>query len=298
MEFDLNNDQASRGMVLRGGLAPAWPLDLEVVAQYWADLGLYRAGSAVLEATMYPAGRPRVAPFVVFGAGYFSATDRLGQGLTAQQGITKTFGVGVMGRLWRSWGLRLDGSVRFDPHSFDDELRLMLTSSPDLRRPEGLPAGTSQAAVYTLTPFTGPWHVVEPGLGLAFTTPLAERTDATLDVLLLHWHTVGTASFSGWDTRAAVLLPAVAWVRAAGSARVRMGLGPAATLMFEGPDDGLRGGAHADAGVTWDLGGGFVASATASLLWLVRSERPEFVSSSQLSPTDERAMLIRFGLGR
>jgi hypothetical protein len=252
----------------------------------------------VLEATIYPRGRSRVTPFIVFGAGYFSATDRLGAGLTAQQGIAKTFGVGVAGRVWRSWGLRLDGSVRFDPHSLDDELRLMLTSSPGLPRPAGLPAGTSQAAFYTLTPFTGPWHVVEPGLGLAFTTALAERADATVDVLLLHWHTEGNPSFSGWDTRAAVLLPAVAWAKGVGSARLRIGAGPAGTLMFEGPDDGLRGGAHADAGVMWSLGEGFVASATASLLWLVRAERPDLASPSQLSPADERALLLRFGLGR
>ena len=298
MQFDLNSDQASRGIVVRGGYAPAWLIDLEAVAEYWPDLGFYRAGSLALEATMYPAGRSRVAPFIAFGAGYFSATDRLGVGVGAAQGVTKTFAVGVAGRVWGPVGLRLDGLMRFDPHSFDDELRLMLTSSPDVRRPAGLPAGTSQLALYTLTPVSGPWHVVEPGVGLAFTTPLGERSDATLDVLLVHWHTEENASFSGWDTRAVVALPAIALVRAAGTSRFRLGIGPAGTLMFEGPDDGLRGGAHVDAGVTFALGSAFVASVTGSLLWLVRSERPDLVASSQLSPADERALLLRFGIGR
>ena len=297
MEFDANNDQASRGVVLRGGVAVAWFADLEVVTQYWLDLGYWHGGSALIEGTLYPAGHPRLAPFVHVGLGYFRATDRTDQSIITISGVAKSFGVGVEGRLAGPWGLRLDAAVRFDPHSLDDEIRLAAIYGPRPQRPATLKGGGAQGAIYAIVPFTGPWHAVEPGYGLAFATPIATQQDVTLDILLVHWTTAERTGFSGWDTRAIFLLPALAWVSAREGTRISAGAGPLGTLMVEGPDDGLRAGAHAAAGLAADLGGGLVGSIETRLFWIVRAVNLGFSPVSQLSAADQRGLLLRLAVG-
>ena len=297
MEFDANNDRASRGVVLRGGVAAAWFADLEVVTQYWPDLGYWHGGSAVIEGTWYPAGHARLAPFIHVSVGLFRATDRTDQNITTIAGVAQSLGVGVEGWLTGPWGWRLDAAVRSDPHSLDDEIRLAATYGSRLRRPATLKGGGAQGSLYALVPFTGPWHPVEPGYGIAFAAPVATHQDVTLDVLLVHWATTASTGFSGWDTRAILLLPAFAWVSAREGTRVTAGAGPLGTLMVEGPDDGLRGGAHAAVGLAADLGSGVVGSIETRFFWLVRAVNPGFGSVSQLSGTDQRGLLLRLGVG-
>jgi hypothetical protein len=297
MEFDAYNDQAFRGVALRGGVAASWFLNTEVVTQYWPDLGVWRGGSVVAEGTFFPVGHPRLAPLVQAGLGYFRATDRGGFGFRPIAGVTTTFGVGVEGRVSGPWSVRLDANVRFDPGSFDDEIRLSLTHGVGLERPASLPGGTVQASIYALAPLTGPWHPVEPGYGLSFATPVAERHDVALDVVLVHWHAADNPLFSGWDTRAVFLLPALTWVSGREGLRWRAGVGPLGTLMVEGPDDGLRPGAHAVVGADCRVGGGLVASLDARFFWMVREPNPGFSGVSQLPAMDERGLLLRLGVG-
>jgi len=274
--------------VVRAGLQLNQFLDVAVAGQYWADLEGLRGRAIHLEGILYPVRRPRVAPYVLVGVGHFAVSRTPGSTRGTFGGRATAFGIGLHGRVWGAWGLRVEGLVRIDDAALDDELRGFLTYAPGMPRPVSLlPAPYVTTAVYWMTPLAGPWRFVEPGYALKFAAPFSTRGAVALTMALVHWHIP-----SSFDTRAVLMMPGLRWNRPGSNGRVYIQGGLLASVMVEGPDDGTRGGLHFEIGGR--LGGGR-ASVTAGVgwMWLSRAQNPFFTVDPG---TDQHGLLAHIGI--
>ena len=300
LEWDYGGDNAFRGWVVRGGVAIGPLADLTLGVERWPDLHPYQGGwSYQLEASMYPLGRPRVAPYILFGVGHFHASLPVGSIYTHPAvGWTTALALGVEGRVFGPVGIRLEGVARTDAGAGDDQLRVFLTYAP---RAGGW-VGTSQqgaAAVYGMLRVSGPWHFVEPAYGLEFARGVTDQDALALTLLQMHWQvSIPSSVPSGrlvpyqWDTRAVLLMPA--WRRGPqhGTARWYIQAGPALDMMIEGPDFGFRGGVNAEVGGSVRLGPLPGLTAGIGWVWIVRGVSDD----PNVPPTDERGVLLHAGI--
>jgi hypothetical protein len=296
MEFDYGGDDAFRGIGLRAGVGLGAMVELAVGAEHWPDLRPYDGGWSVqAEGSMYPLGRRRVAPYLLLHLGHFWATLPSGSIYTRRglSGRTTGLALGFHGRVLDPLGVRVEGVLRFDAGGGNDQLRGFITYTPGVQH---LPVPSAQMAVvvYGMVRMSGPWqNFVEPAYALKFTTGLSERDAAALTIALLHWQIPGRRQFASylWDTRAALLM--LGWQRGRRSGNVRwyVQAGPAMSVMMEGPDWGLRGGAHAEFGGSVRAGSLPGLAVGLGGVWIVRS-----ASDAAVPPTDQRGLLVHAGV--
>ena len=264
-------------------------MDLTASAQWWPNLGEYRGSALQIEASLYPLGRPAVCPYVLVAVGRFSATPKSSGLGTSDVGFAKAVALGVHARLAGPWGVRLEGLARIDASSFNDEVRFFASYAP---RPRGRvgPVRRPSAVVSlgAMTAFSGPWRLTEPLYALDLESPIGPHVSLLSTVGLIHWR-IGNA----WDTRAVVLMPGLQRQSRSGRFHAALAAGPLLTVMLEGPDGDVRGGAHV--GVSGGVRvGGVRATIGASFFWLVRSPYVGYVSDSGV---DQRGLFLRAGLG-
>jgi hypothetical protein len=126
------------------------------------------------------------------------------------------------------------------------------------------------------------------------TTPISQDQALALTLALFHWHIPDpiVAGEYAWDTRAAVVMPGWEGRKRNRVAQVYVRGGPAASIMLEGPDEGLRGGAHLEVGGSVDIG--FLPlTASAGWLWLIRRPIPEVGEPG----ADQHGLLLSVGIG-
>lgn len=288
LEYDRGGDQPFRGYAVRAGVQLGWAFDLTASVQWWPDLGEYRGRAVQAEASFYPIGRPVIAPYLLLAFGRFSATPVSSMSGTSDAGAAKGVALGVHARVAGPWGVRVEGLARIDASAFDDELRVFAVYAP---RPRGRvgPARrpSSRLSAGAMAAFSGPWRFAEPLYALDLTSPVSQRVSVVFTIGLAHWR-IGNA----WDTRAVVLMPGLQRALMSGRLDVALSAGPMLTVMLEGPDNGVRGGAHLDVS-----GGVKVAKVRAimgaSFFWFVRSPYAGHVSDSG---EDQRGLFLRGGL--
>jgi hypothetical protein len=289
LEFDLANDQPYHGLSARAGVALGRYLDLSLLGQRWPRLGDFEAFAAEMEAAVHPLGRTRISPYLLVGFGYFSAKSRSNAGIPPNRGNAASFGLGVEGRVYGRLGLRVEGTARLDAGAFDDELRLMATVLP--QPAVGLSRGRAETivSVGAMATVTGPWRPVEPVYSLEFAMPLGAARALQVGTSLVHWRTA-----NGWDTRAVLFSPAYrVTARTSGALRLSAWAGPLASLMLEGPDNGVRGGAAVGFSVNRPLSIRAGAHVGVNAVWLVRKS---FTSFRSVAGEDQRAVVVRAGL--
>jgi hypothetical protein len=294
LEFDASGDDAFRGLIVRAGAQLGPIVALAVSGEYWPELGPHTGWALQAEASIYPLGRRRVVPYLSLHAGRFWATLPPGTIYTREyDGLTTGLALGFHARVWDPLGVALEGLVRFDAGAGDDQLRALATYTPGIDR-WSAPAANITPLVYGMMRVSGPWHFVEPGYGLASATWLNDRDALALTIALLHWQIREPRRPLvpyRWDTRAVLLLPG--WRRGTRDGVLRWYLqgGPAFTLMTEGPDDELRGGASAEVGGSIGLKSLPRLTAGVGWLWIVRTTSDPAVSS-----TDQRGLLVHAGI--
>jgi hypothetical protein len=294
LEFDYSGDHAFRGIVLRGGVALGPIGEVTVGGEHWPDLGRYAAGwAAQAEAAFYPLGRRRVSPYLLFHLGHFQATPAPGS--TRNRGVSGRstgLALGVHARVWDPLGVRLEGVIRYDGGAGDDEVRALVVYAPGLAK-AGSVGAEGAAVVYGMVRASGPWRFVEPGYAVKTATRVTERDAAALTLALVHWQIPGSGPVGSylWDTRAVLLMPA--WRRGTFDGRLRwyVQAGPTVSLMLEGPDNGLRGGANAELGGSLRLGPLPRMTGGIGWVWIVRG-----ASDPRATADDQHALLLHAGL--
>lgn len=288
-QFDEN---PFRGLAARGGLALGRLADLTLGLERWPDLDPYSGWALQAEASFYPLGRTRLAPYVLFHVGHFWATAPSGSFYSSVGGRTTGLAVGVLGLVADPFGIRAEALVRYDAGLGDAQLRALVTYAPGQSQAR-IPAEAS-AILGGMVPLSGPWHFVEPAYAVEFATKVSERYAAALTLALLHWRISEprrNISPYLWDTRAVLVMPA--WRRSweSGAFRWYLQAGPSASLMFEGPDFGFRGGANTEVGGSLRLGSLPRLTGGVSWVWIVRGRGDPSVTA-----TDQRSLLLHAGL--
>lgn len=292
--FDAGGDDASRGLAVRGGVALGPIAELTVGAERWPDLGPYSAWSLQAEGSIYPLGRRRIGPYVLLHLGHFRGTLPPGSIYTRERvGRTRALALGFHVRVWDPLGARLEYAVRYEPGGANEQLRVFVTYAPGLRQ-LGLGPAEVAAVVYGMVRASGPWHFVEPAYALKFATRMTARDAAALTIGVLHWQISEprrTLAPYLWDTRAVLVMPA--WRRGTSQGDVRWyaQAGPSVSLMLEGPDYGLRGGANAELGGSLRLGPLPMLTGGIGWIWIVRG-----VSGPSIPPTDQHGLLFHAGV--
>jgi hypothetical protein len=293
LEWDYGADDAFRGWSVRAGVALGPLADLTLGVEHWPRLRPYAgAWSYQAELSMYPLGRSWVAPYVLFGFGHFSVTPPEGSTYKPLSGRSTALALGLDARLPGPLRVRMEGVARIDAGGGDDQLRAFLTYAPRAAGWDGA-SHDWEAAMYGMMRLSGPWHLVEPGYGLKFSTSVSQRDAVALSLILLHWQIPEPQGGAGpylWDTRAVLLMPG--WRHAARGKSVEgyVQLGPALDMMIEGPDLGPRGGVGAEAGGSVQVGQLPRVTGGIGWLWIVRG--PAY----GVSPTDERGLLLHVGM--
>jgi hypothetical protein len=145
-----------------------------------------------------------------------------------------------------------------------------------------------------MIPLRGPWRFVEPGYAFRLTSRVTDRYAGSLGLALLHWRiphpTIPKAYL--WDTRAILLEPGWQWNRPGRVAELRITAGPALVRMFEGPDEGTRGGAEARMNVTVRAGP-LPLTVGLGWLWFSRSE----ASGVSVAGSDQHSIMLSAGIG-
>jgi hypothetical protein len=281
--------------VLRGGVAVGPLVELTVGGERWPDLHPYENGWAVqTEGSVYPLGRRRLAPYFLLHIGYFRTAIPEGSIYTRRVLGGRTTGValGLHARVLDPLGIRLEGVARYDAGGADAQVRALVTWTPGAGR-WPVPAAQAAVVVYGMARLSGPWHFVEPGYGLELSTDLTARDAARLTVSVVHWQIPGPRRLLVpylWDTRAVLLMPGWQRGRRQGSLRWYLEAGPAMSLMFEGPDYGLRAGAQVELGgsIRWRSVPGVTAGV--GYLWVTRG------AASTVPATDQRGLLAHAGI--
>ena len=296
--FEFDERGPYYGVAARAGIGVVSYFDLVLTVEHWASLGSLVGWSSQLEGALYPVGRRVVSPRVILGTGWFwaspegSSTSRAGF-----NGSASSFGLGV--RVWPGGSLafNFDALVRFDAGvSGNAELRGLVEYTPGTleRRPL---AGRGRVALLALgmVPVAGPWRFTEPGYAVRFATPpLAGHHSGSLAVALLHLripHPTIEGAY-GWDTRAVLINPGWQWDTGSQLGQVSVRAGPALTLMFEGPDQGMRAGARIEIGTTVRLGP-VPVTVGAGWLWTIRGE----TASASTPGTDLHGVILSAGIG-
>jgi len=144
-----------------------------------------------------------------------------------------------------------------------------------------------------MVPLRGPWRFREPGYGARLATRVTERYSGTLALGLVHWQ-IPYPTIPGayvWDTRAVLVEPGWQCTWRRGVAELRVEAGPAIAMMFEGPDNGMRGGAQAGVSGTVRTG---VIPWTVGIDWLWFSRAG---GSGSVDGSDQHGILLSAGLG-
>lgn len=292
--FDEVGDGAFRGIAFRGGVAIGPIAEVTVGADRWPELGPYSAWSLQAEGSMYPLGRTRVAPYLLLHRGYFRATLPPATIYTRELiGGSTGLAAGFHVRVRHPFGVRVEYAVRYEPGGGDEQLRAFVTCAPGLAH-AGLGSAEASAVVYGMVRASGPWHFVEPAYAVKFATGVTERDAVALTIAVLHWRISEPPRLLVpylWDTRAVLVAPAWQRGKRSGDVRWHVQVGPAASLMVEGPDYGLRAGGTAEVGASVRLGPLPRIAAGIGWLWLVRG-----VSQPSVPPTDERGLLVHAGI--
>ena len=292
--FDAGGDDAFRGVAVRGGVALGPLAELTVGIERWPELGPYSAWSFQVEGSMYPLGRRRVAPYLLLHRGHFRATLPPSTIYTRELiGGTTALAGGFHVRVRDPLGVRVEYAVRYEPGGGDEQLRALVTYVPSLAR-ASLGSAEAAAVVYGMVRASGPWHFVEPAYALKFATGVTERDAVALTVAVLHWQISEPRRLLVsylWDTRAVLLMPAWRRGKTDGDLRWYVQGGPGLSLMVEGPDYGLRGGASAEVGASLRLGPLPGLTAGVGWMWIVRG-----VSEPAVPSTDERGLLVHAGI--
>lgn len=292
--FDAGGDAAFRGAALRAGAALGPLAELTVGVDRWPNLGPYSAWSLQAEGSIYPLGRRRLAPYLLLHRGHFRATLPPATIYTRELiGGTTGLAAGFHVRLRDPLGVRVEYGVRYEPGGGDEQLRAFVTYAPGLAR-AGLQAAEAAAVVYGMARVSGPWHFVEPAYALKFATRVGERDAAALTIAVLHWQISEPARLLVpylWDTRAILVMPAWRRGKTEGHFRWHVQGGPSLSLMVEGPDYGLRGGANAEVGGSLRFRSLPGLTGGVGWLWIVRG-----VSEPSVPPTDERGLLFHVGV--
>jgi len=292
--FDAGNDDAFRGVAVRGGVALGALAELTLGVERWPELGPYSAWSLQAEGSIYPLGRRRLAPYLLLHRGHFRATLPPSSIYVRElTGGTTGLAGGFHVRARDPLGVRVEYAVRYEPGGGDEQLRALVTYVPKLAR-AGPDSAEVAAVVYGMIRASGPWRFVEPAYALRFASGVTKRDAAALTVAVLHWQISEPARLLVpylWDTRAVLVMPA--WRRGSTDADLRWYVqgGPGLSLMVEGPDYGLRGGASAEAGASFRLGRLPGLTAGVGWLWIVRG-----VSDLAVPSTDERGLLVHAGI--
>ncbi len=289
LEYDVGGDNAWFGYLARAGVQVGGVAAVTMTGQLWPKLAYDERGRSVLVELSYsPLGRRRVAPYMSFGVGHFSATLP-GAADPVESGVAKALGIGVQVWPLSAWGLDMGAFLRIDGGNGDDELRLSLLYGPvDPRwRQRARLENPVSLQVVWLVPISGPWRFVAPGYLISLGQTISGHHSASLGMALVHWQIpFGSSGAYEYDTRAALFAPAWRWVEnPTAPRRAYVQAGPLLSGMVEGPDDGFRGGVHA--GVGYDLGLRQIGvSGGATLLWLSRAD----------SRGDQRGVLLQAGL--
>jgi hypothetical protein len=284
------NEQTSVGAMLR---VSAWErpyLDLTAIGQRWPTLGGGSGWAGGLEAGYYPVGRGPVVPRVVLGVGYLRALPPSGY-VGNIAGLLTSLGLGVRAEIAHVQ-LGAEALIRDDAGIHGDgELRFLGGYAPALR-PDSV-RGSAGASLLAMVPLRGPWHFTEPGYEARLTTRVSERYAASLSLRVLHWRIPSTAYARGylWDTRAVLVEPGWQWSRGGEVGKVQVAVGPTIAMMFEGPDDGVRGGAHAEVRGTVRAGP-VPLTAGAGWFWFHRG-----VASAGQDASDQHGIMVSAGIG-
>ncbi len=292
--FEFDERGPYRGWALRGGAAMLSYFDVVLIGEHWPEMEGLVGWATQLEVIIYPAGRPVVAPRVMLGAGHFWALPESNSRRRGVNGFATSFGIGAQARIWRSATLAIEGLVRYDAGAGDVQVRLLAGYAPhSLARPLDRPPHVA-GLIYGMAAVAGPWRFAEPGYGVRFTTPVTQQYSGSLGVALLHLripHPTIPRAYT-WDTRAVLITPALQSTRGWRIGELRARAGPALSLMFEGPDYGVRGGVNLEFGGTLRAGP-IPLTAGAGWLWLIRHQNP----GSETTGADQHALLLSAGIG-
>lgn len=284
------NEQASVGAMLR---VSAWErpyVDLTTIGQRWPTLGGGSGWAGGLEAGYYPVGRGPVVPRVALGVGYLRALAPPGY-IGDIAGVTTSLGLGVRAQIARVQ-LGAEALIRDDAGLHGDaELRFLGGYAPALR-PDSV-RGAAGVFLLGMVPLRGPWRFVEPGYEARLATRVTERYAGSLSLALLHWRIPDTTYPTGyaWDTRAVLVEPGWQWGHGSSVGKVQVTAGPAIAMMFEGPDDGMRGGAHAEVRGTLRAG---AVPLTAGVGWFWFHRAGALVGEDA---SDQHGIMLSAGVG-
>lgn len=295
LEFDLAGDQAFRGSALRAGAVVGRFVDITALAERWPDLGSRHGWALQVETALYPMGRARVSPYLTLSLGHFSASPRDASNVTGVEGLTRGIALGLHGRVWKSLGIRVEGVVRFDATASDDQLRGFVSYAGQQPSENAeLPSPGAAVVVYWMIPLAGPWRFAEPGYALKTFTPLSATLAGGLTVALLHWRLLNPTLPGAYslDTRAVLIMPGLDRYWKGASRRLHARIGPALTVMLEGPDDGLRAGAQLEFGAAAKAGA-LPLTAGLGWIWLPRGASGALAGRT----SDQHGLLLHVGIG-
>lgn len=294
LSYSRGADRYYGGIAARAGVHAFSYFAGTLSAERWPNLERFGSGpggwSLHLEGAFYPLGVRWISPYLLFAAGHFSELTPEDATRAAPSGRSTGFGLGFHANVWRGLGFRVEYLVRQDVGAGDEGGRVFLSYAPVAPPPQS--GASVRTVIYAMKPVRGVWHFVEPGYGLRTLSPLTEKDDIALDVAVFHWEAVDLDfpfSYS-WDTRAVLLMPGWRRTHVTGRITGHTRLGPAASNMIEGPDDGLVPGAYAEAGALLTLGPIDVEAAI-GWLWLSREAR------GATPGTDQHAILVSGGVG-
>jgi len=265
-------------------------LDITAGVQHWPTFGPYTAWAYQVEGAFYPLGRQGASPYLLLALGYFEANHE-NPGWSDLRGPAKAVALGLKLPSAQGWGVALEGVIRFDPESMNSELRGLLAFSPALRDDQLPGKPKARLTVVGMVPLTGPWHLTDPGYAATFATPVTEATSVGLSVALLHWRITEPRRALVpylWDTYAVIFRAGWRSALIRGPVSLHAQAGPAASVMVEGPDGGLRGGAHLELGA--DLESALPLALSAGWLWINRA------TVRNLPGTDQHGLILSAGL--
>jgi hypothetical protein len=288
----MEDHSSSLGVALRAGIR-ARSYELFVSAEHWGSVKDYRITSAVIEWSLVLGRRAPVRTYLLVGLGH-TWSDYHGPFAIYDQvdGTAAILGPGMAVTLRRSVGVEFQALLRTDDGGYNMSLRGLGSWSPEREAsPATMSALRGGPAIYWMAPLSGPWRFVEPGFGLRFTRAGGGTVSPTVAFAVFHWQIPGQAFLRDyiWDTRAFLALPGAEW-RSGARLDTTVRLGPALTVMGEGPGNGANVGTYVEATVSPEWAGAFFVGA--GWMWMPHDGGGD----PRVSDIDQHGLMISAGV--
>jgi hypothetical protein len=294
--FDFSSEGAAKGLSVQGGIQTRGLFDFGASLQFWPNVSHleHHIGIAAVQGVFHPKGRSGwFHPYLLFEVGRY---HRFGNGVNHS---SQTFGLGFDFPILSRLSARIEGVVLAlggTGGGTTGEIRSGLTYAG--RESTGVAVGRhvpTTADLMWIVPVSGPWHPRTPVYAFSIGAPLQPTLDFVTTFGLAYWQIPDSSRSRGyeWDTGSFWVLPSVYWTPLLQVKFAQLVAGPVVTIMFEGPDRGMRGGVHAGPRVG-GTAGPLRVSASIEAFWIFRGESD--VDRFERHE-DQRGILLGIGIG-